>query len=355
MGRGVGQSRNRAHERGASVKSVLQFIGLLGLLAALSLGGGGYFAWREAKRPGPFGEDKVVLLQPGSSVTAIANKLGEEGVVRYPPLFIAAVRVKGDQGKIKAGEYKIPARASVVDIVDILVEGKSILHYFTAAEGLTTAQILRLVAADPTLAGDITGAPAEGVLLPETYAFTRGETRDAMIRTMTDAQNKLMDALWDGRALDLPYSTRQQAIILASIVEKETAVPDERPRIAAVFINRLKKGMRLESDPTIIYGLTKGEPLGRGLKESEIRKATPYNTYLIQGLPPTPIANPGRAAIEAVLNPAQTDDLFFVADGSGGHVFSSNIADHNRNVAKWRRVEKEEASEAAAAEAPKDH
>ena len=336
-----------ARQRGASAKSVLMFFGLLAFLAALSLGAGGYFAWREAKRPGPLTEDKIVLLKQGSSVTAIANELGKEDIVRYPPLFIATVRVKGDQGKIKAGEYKIPAGASVVDIINLLVEGKSILHYFTAPEGLTTGQILRLVAADPTLTGDVTISPDEGNLLPETYAFTRGESRDEMIRTMMKAQDKLLDELWDNRALELPYSTREDAIILASIVEKETGLPEERPRIAAVFINRLRKGMRLESDPTIIYGLTKGEPLGRGLRVSEIHKATPYNTYIISGLPPTPIANPGRASIEAVLNPAKTDDLFFVADGTGGHVFSATIAQHNRNVAKWRRVEKQEESEAA--------
>ncbi|MBI1365088.1 MAG: endolytic transglycosylase MltG [Alphaproteobacteria bacterium] len=342
MGFRESRGESSSRQRGASAKSIILFFGLLAVLAALSLGAGGYFAWREAQRPGPLTEDKIILLKSGSSVRAIANELGKEGAVRYPPLFIAAVRVKGDQGKIKAGEYNIPARASVLDIVDILVEGKSILHYLTAPEGLTTAQILRIVAADSTLVGDITLSPGEGELLPETYAFTRGETRDELIRTMMKAQDKLLDELWDNRALDLPYSTRKEAIILASIVEKETGVADERPHIASVFINRLKKGMRLESDPTIIYGLTKGEPLGRGLRVSEIHKATPYNTYIINGLPPTPICNPGRASIEAALNPANTDDLFFVADGTGGHVFSSNIADHNRNVAKWRRVEKAE-------------
>ncbi|MEX0643838.1 MAG: endolytic transglycosylase MltG, partial [Parvularculaceae bacterium] len=175
-----------------------------------------------------------------------------------------------------------------------------------------------------------------------TYAFTRGQSRDGIIRSMIDAQQKLLDDLWDGRALELPFNTRMEALTLASIVEKETGVPDERARIAAVFINRLKRGMRLESDPTVIYGLTGGEPLGRGLRVSELKKETPYNTYLVSGLPPTPIANPGRASIEAVLNPLQTTEIFFVADGSGGHAFASTIEEHNRNVAKWRRIERED-------------
>ena len=331
-----------ARQLGGARKSVLLFFALLLLLAAVAVAAGGYCAYREAARPGPLAQDKVILLKPGSSVTAIAEKLSEDGVLRYPLLFKIVVKVKGQQSELKAGEYRIPAGASVLAVIDLLVEGKSILHYFTAAEGLTTAQILRLIAADETLEGEISEQPAEGALLPETYAFTRGETRDGMIRMMMKAQVKLLDDLWEGRALELPFNTRAEAVTLASIVEKETGVPDERPRIAAVFINRLKRGMRLESDPTIIYGLTGGEPLGRGLRVSEIKKETPYNTYIIRGLPPTPIANPGRASIEAVLNPLETDELFFVASGDGGHVFSSTIAEHNRNVAKWRRVEREQ-------------
>lgn len=324
------------------LRSIVMFMALLAVLAAASIGVGGYFAYREAAAPGPLAEDTVILLKPGSSVSTIADRLEEAGAVRYPALFVAAVRVRGAQRALKAGEYKIPAGASVLDIIDLLVEGKSILHYVTAVEGQTTAQILRLIAANEALAGDIALMPGEGVLLPETYAFTRGETRDGMIRIMMKAQEAVLDELWDGRALDLPFDTRKDAVILASIVEKETGKPDERARIAAVYVNRLKKGMRLESDPTVIYGITAGEPLGRGLRVSELRKETPYNTYIVPGLPPTPIANPGRAAIEAVLNPAETKDLFFVADGSGGHAFAATLADHNRNVARWRRVEREQ-------------
>ncbi|MEQ1931715.1 MAG: endolytic transglycosylase MltG [Parvularculaceae bacterium] len=331
--------------RGGALRSIILFIGLLGLLAAGALGVGGYFAWREAKKPGPLGADAVVLLKPGSSVSAIATELAAAGAIRNETLFVAAVRVKGAQAALKAGEYKIPARASVLDVIGLLVEGKSILHYFTAPEGRTSAQVLRGLGEDETLLGDLTLMPAEGELLPETYAYTRGETRDGMIRLMTKAQDDLIERLWNDRATDLPYTTREEAIILASIVEKETGVPDERPRIAAVFVNRLKRGMRLESDPTVIYGLTQGEPLGRGLRVSELRKETPYNTYLIKGLPPTPIANPGRHSIEAVLNPMETRDIFFVADGTGGHAFAETLAEHNRNVAKWRKVEREAAEE----------
>ena len=254
------------------------------------------------------------------------------------------MRIRRVQGAIKAGEYEIPAGASVMDIIDLLIEGKSILHYFTEPEGRTTAQIVRLLNANETLAGEITLTPGEGELLPETFAFTRGETRDGLIRRMMQDQDALIEAIWDDRALELPFSTPYEAIILASIVEKETSIAEERERIAAVFVNRLKRGMRLESDPTIIYGLTRGEPLGRGIRQSELRGETPYNTYVINGLPPTPIANPGKASIEAVLNPADTQDIFFVADGSGGHAFASTLSEHNANVAKWRRVERERAN-----------
>jgi UPF0755 protein len=327
-------------ERAGGVRSFLLFVGFLLALAALAVGVGGYFAWREASRDGPLERDAIVMIEPGLSVSAIGHRLGDAGAVRYPELFVAAVRLKNLQGSLKAGEYRVPARSSVLEIVDLLVQGKSILHFFTAPEGLTSAQILRLIAANPVLVGETTLAPAEGTLLPETYAFTRGQTRDGLIRSMQAAQKGLLDEIWDERALELPINTREQAIILASIIEKETSLPEERGRIAAVFVNRLKRGMRLESDPTVIYGLTQGEPLGRGLRVSELQKDTPYNTYVRSGLPPTPIANPGRASIEAALNPADTDDLFFVADGSGGHAFAATLAEHNRNVAAWRKTER---------------
>lgn len=334
-----------AGQRGGAVKSFISFIAGLLLLAAAAVAAGGYFAWREATRPGPLADDIIILFEPGTSASSMAEKLLDAGAIRYPELFQAAAKIRGDAAKLKAGEYKIKAAASVVDIIDLLVEGKSILHYLTAPEGRTTAQILKLVAAEEALSGDLTLAPAEGELLPETYAFTRGRTRDELVGDMMKAQDALMDQLWRNRATDLPFATPEEAIILASIVEKETGVAAERPLIAAVFVNRLKKRMRLQSDPTIIYGLTQGEPLGRGLRVSEIERPTPYNTYVIFGLPPTPIANPGRAAIEAVLNPADSDALYFVADGAGGHVFASSLEEHNRNVAQWRRIERAQREE----------
>ncbi|WP_411817874.1 endolytic transglycosylase MltG [Hyphococcus sp. DH-69] len=332
-------------QRGGAVKSFLIFIVVIGLIAGLLVGGGAYYAYREATNPGPSTEDTIVLLESGSAVSTIAQKLGDDGVIKHPKLFVAAVRLRGVQSALKAGEYRIPAGASVMDVIDLLIEGKSILHFFTAAEGLTTAQILRLVESNETLEGEISLSPAEGELLPETFAFTRGETRDAIIKRMMDDQVALLEELWPNRAMELPFANPQEAIILASIVEKETGLPEERPQIASVFVNRLKRGMRLESDPTIIYGLTKGEPLGRGIRLSELRGETPYNTYVIKGLPPTPIANPGRASIEAVLNPADTDYIFFVADGTGGHAFASTLREHNRNVASWRKIERERAQQ----------
>lgn len=331
----------RIYQRGGAIKSIILLMGGLGLLVVVALGIGGYLGYREAVRPGPIKTDTIVLLPAGSTVSAIADELARAEIIRYPELFVAVVRAKGVENELKAGEYEFPAGVSVMESIDLLLEGKSILHSLTAPEGLTTQQILKIIREDPVLVGELTSEPGEGELLPETYSFTRGETREALIRRMVNAQDQLIERLWPDRATELPFSTPQEAIILASIVEKETGVAQERPRIAAVFVNRMRRGMRLESDPTIIYGLTQGEPLGRGLRVSEIRGETPYNTYVIRGLPPTPIANPGAAAIEAVLNPVETDDLFFVADGTGGHAFATTNREHERNVAAWRRIERE--------------
>ncbi|HBK91379.1 MAG TPA: endolytic transglycosylase MltG [Parvularcula sp.] len=325
-------------ERGGAARSILILFLALALIAGAMLA----WVWRAATGAGPLAESAIVLLKPGTSVAGIAAELKRAGVIRDERLFKAVVRAHDKAGALKAGEYEIPAGASVIDVIRILDAGKSILHRLTVPEGRTTKQILALIAAEETLEGEISLAPGEGELLPETYAFTRGQTRDGVIEDMMKAQDAVLDALWEGRASELPFSSKEEAIILASIVEKETGVADERPLIAAVFVNRLKKGMRLQSDPTIIYGLTGGDPLGRGLRQSELERATPYNTYVITGLPPTPIANPGRAAIEAVLNPADTDDLFFVADGSGGHAFAPTLEEHNQNVAKWRKVERQQ-------------
>ncbi|MEM9899059.1 MAG: endolytic transglycosylase MltG [Pseudomonadota bacterium] len=323
------------------MRSFLLFFVFLIVVGLIASGGGAFIVRQEMLREGPNDDEVIVLLEEGSSVTSISEALAGAGALRQPMLFTAAARLKGVDSALKAGEYRIPARTNVWSLVDLIVEGKSILHYLTIAEGLTTKQVMLAIENDPNLVGELTLTPEEGSLLPETYAFTRGETRDRMVVEMMEAQKKIIDAAWEERLPELPFSTREQAVILASIVEKETSLPSERPRIASVFVNRLRKGMRLESDPTIIYGLTGGERLGRGLRVSEIKRETPYNTYRIKGLPPTPISNPGRDAILAVLNPADTDDLFFVADGTGGHAFAETLQQHNLNVAAWRRVERE--------------
>jgi UPF0755 protein len=251
------------------------------------------------------------------------------------------VRLRGEGSALKAGEYAIPSGASLRGIADLLISGKVIQHKLTAAEGLTSQMIYDIVKHDTALEGDPGKIPPEGVLLPETYLFVHGTTRAQMFARMKAAQAALLDKLWPHRTADLPIKTREQAIVLASIVEKESAIPSERRHIAAVFLNRLKIGMPLQSDPTIIYGITRGYPLGRPILESEIKAPTPFNTYVIQGLPPLPICNPGADSIAAVLNPDTSSDLYFVANGTGGHVFSADIADHDKNVAKWRKIKKQ--------------
>ncbi|MEL6506611.1 MAG: endolytic transglycosylase MltG [Pseudomonadota bacterium] len=344
QGRGptvITETMRLAAQRGGVVKGLILFFLTLFFLSALAVGAGGYLAYKEVQRPGPLERETIVLLEPGLGVNQIADRLAQDKVIRHAELFNAAVRWRQAGVTLKAGEYRFAPGVTVLEVIDILVDGSSILHFLTIAEGRTTKQIVAAIDADATLTGDITMEPREGALLPETYGFTRGETRDALIKRMATAQKEALDSLWEGRAADLPLANRREAIILASIVEKETGVASERDRVAAVFINRLRKRMRLESDPTIIYGLTGGEPLGRGLRQSELRGETPYNTYVIRGLPPTPICNPGRASIEAVLNPAQTDDLFFVADGTGGHAFARTLREHNANVRRWRQIERQ--------------
>lgn len=310
------------------------------LVLLVALGFGAY-EWdvMNYAAPGPAPRETTVLIKPHEGVTAISQQLFNAGTIANAQLYALDIRVRGQGGALKAGEYAIPAHASPSDITDILVSGKSIQHKLTAAEGLTSDMIYKIVKNDAALQGDAGAVPPEGTLLPETYLFTHGTTRKEILARMERAQQKFVETHWDARAPNLPFATPEQAVILASAVEKETAIPAERRHIAAVFINRLKLGMKLQSDPTIIYGITRGYPLGRRILQSEINRATPYNTYAITGLPATPICNPGKDAIAAVLNPAQSNDLYFVADGTGGHVFTDNIAQHEKNVAKWRKIE----------------
>lgn len=289
---------------------------------------------------GPLTTERVFEIPKGAGLTRIANALESQGAISSATVFKLFVKLdKGETG-LKAGEYAIPPQASMRDIYEILTDGQAILYPITFAEGLTSAQILRVIVAAETVGGETPTIPAEGTLLPETYMLPKSMTKQELVDKMQKAQTDLVDRLWDNRAPNLPIKSKAEALILASIVEKETGQNSEREHVAGVFINRLRKGMRLESDPTIIYGLTGGEKLGRGLRRSEIDRKTDWNTYQIDGLPITPICNPGRAAIEAVLNPMETEDIFFVADGTGGHVFAKTLREHINNVNKWRKIER---------------
>ena len=318
---------------------MLRFLAVLIFLAIVA-GGAWFWEQQNFAAPGPSQNATVVIVAPGDHVGVIAQHLADAGVVSNGDLFVIGLRIRGQQGALKAGEYGFPAHASMADAMDILVAGKSIEHKLTAAEGLTSQMIANIVESDNVLLGSAGPVPPEGSLLPETYLFTRGMTRAKLLAEMHAAQVKFLNARWPARQSNLPLQSRADALILASIVEKETALPEERRHIASVFENRLRLGMKLQSDPTIIYGITKGYPLGHGIRQSELAGATPYNTYVIAGLPPTPICNPGKDSIAAVLDPENTNDLYFVATGHGGHVFTASLAAHEQNVAKLRALEK---------------
>ena len=291
--------------------------------------------------PGPRasqGASTTVILERGRGVPGIARALARAGVIRSQTVFMVMAKLTAGGASLKAGEYAIASRESMAAILGDLKAGRVVRHFVTIPEGWTSEMAANAVNASPVLVG-FAGPPPEGSILPETYEVQRGDDRGKVIERMEQARDKLVDQLWAARKPGLPFASPAEAVTLASIVEKETGVAAERPRVAAVFENRLKTGMRLESDPTVIYGISKGLP-GRGLTVSELAAATPYNTYKISGLPPTPIANPGRAALAAVLNPPPTQDLYFVADGTGGHVFASTFAEHEKNVAKWRQIER---------------
>lgn len=324
---------------------VLLFIIGLGGLITLGLGALiiGYSAlnWTYEKTPGDASAEAVVFDVPrGSGLSSIAARLEADGLIANADIFKLVTRLRGNDANFKAGEFSVTP-GSMAFIYEQLANGRAILYPFTAPEGITSAQIVRSLDAIVTLVDDDPAVPAEGTLLPETYLTPRGMTQSALIKKMMAAQTALIDELWDSRAPNLPFDTKEEAIILASVVEKETGVGMERDMVAGLFVNRLRRGMRLQSDPTIIYGITQGEPIGRRIYQSEIDRVTDWNTYQMAGLPKTPICNPGAEAIRAVLNPAQTDMLYFVADGTGGHAFAKTLAGHNRNVAKWRKIQRE--------------
>lgn len=298
--------------------------------------------------PGPKaanGESTTVVLERGVRLPRMADQLKRANVIRSKLMFMAMAKLGG--GSLKAGEYAFKTRENLAGVIADLKAGRVVRHFVTIPEGWTSAMAADAVNASPVLVGQV-APPPEGTLLPETYEVRRGEDRAKVIARMHEAQAELLATLWPKRRADLPFQTPEEAVTLASIVEKETGVAAERPRIAAVFVNRLKAGMRLESDPTVIYGVAKAPSLGRAITIGDLATPTPYNTYQIAGLPPTPIANPGKAAIAAVLNPPVTTELFFVANGTGGHVFSSTFQEHQKNVARWRQIEKEHAAQGAA-------
>ena len=331
------------------LKALFALILIISILSAAAAAYGWFWLQNEVAKPGPMAQETEFTVERGEGFASIADRLQLEGLIPDKRVLRLHARIEGVESAIKAGSYIVPARASVSEVLTQLVEGDVVQFRLTIPEGLTTAQILRRVEAADQLNGDMPEREfEEGVLLPDTYAFGAGTTRTQFIERMEVAQDALLEQLWDSRQADLPINTPYEAVILASVVEKETASADERPLVAGLFVGRLKKGMRLESDPTIIYGVSRGEPLynnqgqRRTLYRSEIRRATDWNTYQMDGLPKTPICNPGRDAIAAVLNPPETDYVFFVADGKGGHLFAETYAEHERNVAAYRAYERGE-------------
>ncbi len=320
----------------------LAVFSLFGAAAAL------YFGKQAFERPGPLEQDSTVIIASGSGLSGITGRLKDQNVIQdtlFDELvFNVGVRFYKNATKLKAGEYAFKAGVSMEEVMTDLVEGNAVTHAVTVPEGWTTAQIIQRVRENKVLVGEITDIPPEGALLPETYTFTRGTSRQQIINQMSAAQEKLLADIWERRTEGLPIETPEELVILASVVEKETAKADERPRVAGVFVNRLNRNMRLQSDPTILYGLHGGDAWLQdrsAITRSDLNKENPYNTYQIDGLPPGPIGNPGRAAMEAVANPSRTKDLYFVADGTGGHIFAETYEQHQANVRKWRKIERE--------------
>jgi UPF0755 protein len=341
--------------RGGGFFSVLVSLVIVGSAMALVA----FFAFAsEANRAGPAEAEAAFVVERGASVTSIGRDLEQAGLIRDARAFRIAHFVYARDEALQAGEYAIPAHASMHDILRMMAEGQALQHAITFPEGITIAGVMRVLEDSDVLTGDMPEPPPEGSILPETYHVQRGMTRAALLQQMREAHDAAVAEVWAGRQDNLPLASPEEFVTLASIVERETGVASERPMVAAVFVNRLRRPMRLESDPTIIYGVCRQFPARcrdgrlvdaqgnpRVIRASEIALNTGYNTYRIDRLPPTPISNPGRAALEAVAHPADTNALFFVADGSGGHAFAATIAEHNANVARWRQIESQRLAE----------
>jgi len=318
---------------------------IITILILLMIGAGVsyYYGKQILESAGPLKEDRIVNIPARAGKRDISDVLQKEGVINVNPwIFIGSVYAMKASSDLKPGEYLFQKNASLRDVIGTIVEGKVVQHAITIPEGLTSEQIVARLSDNDIFAGSVREIPREGTLLPETYKFPRGATREQVIQRMQQTQKRVLAEIWERRNPDIPIKSPEQLITLASIVEKETGRADERSRVAAVFTNRLRQKIKLQSDPTIIYGMVGGKgTLGRPIKRSEITQPSPYNTYVIEGLPPGPISNPGRASLEATANPARTRDLFFVADGTGGHSFTETYDQHQKNVAKLRAMEKQ--------------
>jgi UPF0755 protein len=332
------------------------------MIAALIVAAGYFFFMAEVNRPGPAPQPSTFMVERGANASQVAENLERQGLIRSELEFRAALRIFANGRTLQAGEYEIAQGATLKQIVDDMSSGRALQHAVTIPEGYTTAMAMKVIAQSDVLTGDMPETPPEGSLMPETYHVQRGMTRAALVQQMRDAMDAAVAEIWAGRDASVPVRTPQDMVTLASIVEKETGVPTERTRVAAVFVNRLRIGMPMQSDPTIIYGVCLRLPARcrdgrlinersgqiRTIRESEIAMDTGYNTYRIQRLPPTPIANPGRDALQAVAHPAATHDLYFVADGTGGHAFAATVAQHQANVERWRVIERARLAEEAA-------
>ena len=315
--------------------------GFIALIAILLMIGACLWFYTSFQRLGPLDKETVLIIPKGVSSARIAADLEAAGIIADSRVFRLGLKFLSRNMPLRAGEFLFPAQVSPFNAIHLLQSGQTVARYFTAPEGLSNAKIVASLIKTPGMTGSVGQLPQEGWLLPETYHFSFGDPRYRLIEQMNKAMVNLLDELWERRTADLPFKSPDEALILASIVEKETGIAAERARIAAVFINRMRKDMRLQSDPTVVYGLTLGRhELGRALTHNDLRHATPYNTYLIKRLPPTPIANPGRAALNAVFNPVISDELYFVADGTGGHVFAGTFKEHKVNVTRWRNLQR---------------